>query len=130
MSAPLFELRAVAFRQATWQAAMDFNLAMMTLFLDEQPTQVKRVWHDSGLDPGTGITASPNIRYLKDFGAPDFEGHRVWVHDAATVSGFPATIINPQTGSGSVTNHNKFAFSNGTDWYWEADPSVALPTAT
>lgn len=106
-------------RQTGWEAIIDQNFQNMLTWLRDQPTQIKRLYHDSSLQPTSGANSYPQTLVLKDYPPANYKGHMAFVQDASSVSGW-SSLGNP-----AVDN---LIISDGTDWLWLNDGS-ALPAA-
>ena len=119
MGAPRINLRTVNPQTAGWDAIVEDNFAQLQSQWDG-PTHIARVYRLSASNPGTG-----GLRNLADFDPVNYQGHRVWVMDPTNPGGTPSTgfadnVFDVVAGSGSVTNRNQYAFSDGIDWIWES----------
>lgn len=118
-AAPAPTLLPIDTRASGWEAVIDQNFQNILAWLRDQPTQIKRAYHDSSLQPTSGTSSSPYTILLKDFPAANYRGHMLALADAATVSGYPG---------GSNAAMDPLVISDGTNWCWLLDGS-SLPAA-
>lgn len=123
MAAPFLTLQTVNALQAGWNAQLDQNLALLLSFVGRSPLSHRRVYWNSATQPSTGGDAYPLAGRLRDYPPALFQGCTVWIMDPTAV-----TIGAVATDSG---DSSKFAFSDGTSWFWLSDPSLgAFDSAT
>jgi hypothetical protein len=122
-SAPHLATQTINPLQSGWDAQVRANFAAFMNFAGRMPFPIRRVYFNSANQPTSGTDANPYSSLLRDFPPALYQGCLAWVLDSSSV-----TIGATPTDSG---NAMKYVFSDGTSWFWMANPGLgALDAAT
>ena len=104
-SAPTFHGVEITPQQPSWDANLNDLIIQLNTFLNEMPSQTRRVYRISADNPDIAVYLS-----LVNFPAGAKEGHECWIMDPG--------------GANVPAGPNFYAYSNGTSWYWRANDQL------
>lgn len=123
MAGPFLNLTSINSTQSGWNVPLDQNFSLILNFIARNPLPARRVYWATANQPSTGSDSAPFTSKLRDFPPSLFQGCLVWIMDPSSVK-----IGGVNTDSGDA---NKFAFSDGTNWYWQSNVAAGpLDAAT
>ena len=123
MAGPFINLTSISSLQSGWNSQADQNFSLLLNFIGRSPLPARRVYWAAANQPSSGGDSSPFTSKLRDFPPALFQGCLVWIMDPASVK-----IGGVNTDSGDA---NKFAFCDGSNWYWQANVAAGpLDAAT